>query len=927
MKRYLSLLLALVMVVGMIPVTSLAAEEATTNSIVENFDDVAFAALDDISAVTSYRDATIAQAPDRTGNAVKLSDTNSEDKLYPEIKFAHGSTTHAVVEFDIYATNTTNISLRFGNSAVTAAFLQFRSNGVWIYRYDPATKTGEYELFSEEAANAKIVAKTWNTFRVEVTLVDGNAQTKLKVNGVEYGTSDAFYRNQQAAIDNFYVQAVSASQNIYIDNLKMTADPFVHTFENLAADAVPGEPFTHANMAKVTTAQKKSGTKSVELRDSEASGYPTLRLPTTKSSAFVAEFDFKVGSGSIQFRITNGASSGANTAYWIKTSGAGVYSYDQPTNKWVLMYTHSEYFVKWNTLRVEAGLEKAAIYLNGTKIFDAPRCGGTYGTNATTALDSIIFETGDNTNAKAHLWLDNVKAAPAVIPAVEVNFDDVVISAPIESVPADGTESGFVDPHNASIVKAPGGKEGNALYLAADGVTKPDFDYKFDFTEEFSYEFDFFVNGTYDAINFQSYTGCANTVDGKNDAYIFMLDDANGLKTLKNNGGWATISADIKPNLGEWNNIRVTVNADGEKQAVVYLNDVKVHSTGEFFSKGDPMYGLYICTGSQNQSAYIDSLNINYVPYVAPATATITWIVDGVETAVECPIGTVPAYEGTPAKAADDKNHYSFSGWDKEIVAATAEGATYTAQFTAEEHKGEWVTIQLPDLFNEGAEQRICDVCRHENIQITPKLEGVEDTEEGFRLVADVTVDALTVEADQILDLNGHTLTVETLVCFGGIVDSSEGNGKLFTEGLDLQGNEMISMPIYDSANGCYKFFSYELKNLGVRENVDGTVTYGFAVDFANADAYALLASVDCGVDVTMTLAYGETELPFVFGAELVKEYADLQAEYSAMRAAMMLTVSGLDALEAGETLSVTPAVEAAGAVAGGEAMSYSIPE
>ncbi len=58
----------------------------------------------------------------------------------------------------------------------------------------------------------------------------------------------------------------------------------------------------------------------------------------------------------------------------------------------------------------------------------------------------------------------------------------------------------------------------------------------------------------------------------------------------------------------------------------------------------------------------------------------ITWIVDGKETVESYLSGVKPSYKGKPTKAEDDEYTYTFTGWDKEIVAAS-ENTTYTAVF------------------------------------------------------------------------------------------------------------------------------------------------------------------------------------------------------------------------------------------------------
>lgn len=62
---------------------------------------------------------------------------------------------------------------------------------------------------------------------------------------------------------------------------------------------------------------------------------------------------------------------------------------------------------------------------------------------------------------------------------------------------------------------------------------------------------------------------------------------------------------------------------------------------------------------------------------------TVTWEIEGVKTTEEYNKDAIPSYKGeAPTKAADAENTYTFSGWDKELAAVTAD-ITFVANFTA----------------------------------------------------------------------------------------------------------------------------------------------------------------------------------------------------------------------------------------------------
>ncbi len=105
----------------------------------------------------------------------------------------------------------------------------------------------------------------------------------------------------------------------------------------------------------------------------------------------------------------------------------------------------------------------------------------------------------------------------------------------------------------------------------------------------------------------------------------------------------------------------------------VFEDDIRPE-TGATVIATDPPAGALL---KQDEKVTISYEN----PEVPPVTYTVTWVVDGNILATSWEEGTVPAYMGTPSKAADAQFFYEFIGWSPEITEVTAD-VTYTAQFS-----------------------------------------------------------------------------------------------------------------------------------------------------------------------------------------------------------------------------------------------------
>lgn len=138
--------------------------------------------------------------------------------------------------------------------------------------------------------------------------------------------------------------------------------------------------------------------------------------------------------------------------------------------------------------------------------------------------------------------------------------------------------------------------------------------------------------------------------------------------------------------------------------------------------------------------------------------------------------------------------------------------------------------------------------------------------------------DNLVLFGNRTVDLNGNVLEITEIFIglYGKVIDSSDGNGllKIAADNVTLQSDNGL-LPIYDSAKGGYRLFSFTMKQQ-VTKPSDTTVKFKFGPIFENKEAYKLLLTGNNhNIKVTVTLKWissdGRTgEQTFTFPQNLI---------------------------------------------------------
>lgn len=130
-----------------------------------------------------------------------------------------------------------------------------------------------------------------------------------------------------------------------------------------------------------------------------------------------------------------------------------------------------------------------------------------------------------------------------------------------------------------------------------------------------------------------------------------------------------------------------------------------------------------------------------------------------------------------------------------------------------------------------------------------------------IKLLAAATQDGIFVKTGVTLDLNGNCLTAGMVAVNGTIIDSSEGNATLTIDkdALFIYGENSNYLPLYDKANGAYRFYSFKLTAHDEATANGDVLTFWYKLTLANKAGYQYFADANANGGAAMYAIIGWT--------------------------------------------------------------------
>ena len=171
------------------------------------------------------------------------------------------------------------------------------------------------------------------------------------------------------------------------------------------------------------------------------------------------------------------------------------------------------------------------------------------------------------------------------------------------------------------------------------------------------------------------------------------------------------------------------------------------------------------------------------------------------------------------------------------------------------------------------------------------------------------TQDDLMVANNISLDLNGSELNAGSLTVYGNLIDGNiGGNALVKSDNFHIKGDAFL--PVYDSASEGYRFYKYELVELGNKNVSENAIKFGFRLELDNEFGYSLLQDtannkVTLNATISWTGDHSHT-MNYPFKAATLASLAEALLEGKS-NYAIALTITGTDLLGENGTVAFAP--------------------
>ncbi len=205
----------------------------------------------------------------------------------------------------------------------------------------------------------------------------------------------------------------------------------------------------------------------------------------------------------------------------------------------------------------------------------------------------------------------------------------------------------------------------------------------------------------------------------------------------------------------------------------------------------------------------------------------------------------------------------------------------------------------------------LCAVISGEEVAYLPIAEAMAAGEgQTIQLMADTQAQDVILSSGMTLDLNGNTLTADSILTYSGnaVIDSSadaQGLLKINAENGNMISGDNSQLPVYDSASEGYRFFTVTVELVTVTGKTGTSPKYWFKIQAENIEKFSDLALSGAKIQIQVKLSWKEQDETYAeAGLEFTKKWAQNYTKY------ITVVVEGSGDLE---DFSLIPCLESGG--------------